>query len=122
MTTYFNKSEIEASIKILASDYLKDCIKCDRIPEDFVDLLKYNFSAEYVYFNTRSKQIEIGVEDFKTQTSHYPVINVVSFPVSETKNKWLEKSFKNQTNDLVFYGKLINRKKYSHKNAEVIVM
>ena len=122
MTTYFNKSEIETSIKIIASDYLKDCINCDKIPEDFVDLIKYNFSAKYVSFNNTKKQIEIGVEDAKAQSSHYPVINVVSFPVTGKDNKWLEKSFKNQMNDLVFYGRLINRKKYNHKNAEVIVM
>lgn len=122
MTTYFNKSEIETSIKTIASDYLKDCINCDKIPEDFVDLIKYNFSAKYVSFNSTKKQIEIGVEDAKAQSSHYPVINVVSFPVTGKDNKWLEKSFKNQMNDLVFYGRLINRKKYNHKNAEVIVM
>lgn len=122
MTTYFNKSEIETSIKTIASDYLKDCIKYDRISEDFIDLIKYNFSAKYVSFNNRDKHIEIGVEDAKIQSSHYPVINVVSFPISGKDNKWLESSFKNQMNDLVFYGRLINRIKYSHKNAEVIVM
>lgn len=122
MTTYFNKSEIETSIKTIASDYLKDCINCDKIPEDFVDLIKYNFSAKYVSFNNSKNQIEIGVEDTKIESSHYPVINIVSFPVTGKNNKWLEKSFKNQMNDLVFYGRLINRKKYNHKNAEVIVM
>lgn len=122
MTTYFNKSEIETSIKTIASDYLKDCINCDKIPEDFVDLIKYNFSAKYVSFNNSKNQIEIGVEDHKIESSHYPVINIVSFPVTGKNNKWLEKSFKNQMNDLVFYGRLINRKKYNHKNAEVIVM
>jgi hypothetical protein len=122
MTTYFNKSEIETSIKTIASDYLKDCMNWDKIPEDFVDLIKYNFSAKYVSFNNRDKQIEIGVEDANIQSSFYPVINVVSYPVTETDNKWLEKSFKNKMNDLVFYGRLINRKKYNHKNAKVIVM
>lgn len=122
MTTYFNKSEIENSIKTIAEDYVADCINCDRISEDFIDLIKYNFSAKYVSFNNREKQIEIGVEDATLQSSHYPVINVVSYLVTETDNQWLEKSFKNQMNDLVFYGKLINRKKYNHKNAEVIVM
>jgi hypothetical protein len=122
MTTYFNKSEIETSIKTIASDYLKDCMNWDKIPEDFVDLIKYNFSAKYVSFNNRDKQIEIGVEDANIQSSFYPVINVVSYPVTETDNKWLEESFKNKMNDLVFYGRLINRKKYNHKNAKVIVM
>ena len=122
MTTYFNKSEIETSIKTIASDYLKDCINCDKISEDFMDLIKYNFSAKYVSFNNKNQQIEIGIEDSKIHSTHYPVINILSYPISGKDNKWLEKSFKNQINDLVFYGRLINRKKYSHKNAEVIVM
>ena len=122
MTTYFNKSEIENSIKTIASDFLKDCIQCDKISEDFVDLIKYNFSAKYVSFNTTDKQIEIGVEDTSETYSLYPSINVISFPITDNNNAWLEKSFKSQMNDLVFYGRLINRKKYNHKNAEVIVM
>jgi len=121
MTTYFNKSEIESSVKTIASDYLKDCLHCDMISEDFVDLLKHNFSAKFVSFNNQNKQIEIGVEDTKIP-SHYPVINVLSFPITEEDNLWLDKSFKNQMNDLIFYGNLINRKKYNHKNAEVIVI
>ena len=122
MTTYFNKSEIENSIKTIASDYLKDCIQCDKISEDVVDLIKYNFSAKYVSFNNTDKQIEIGVEDTSETYSLYPSINVIFFPITDQNNAWLDKSFKNQMNDLVFYGRLINRKKYSHKNAEVIVM
>lgn len=122
MTTYFNKSEIETSIKLIASDYLKDCIKSEKLSENLVDLLKYNFSAKFVSYNTNSKNIEIGVEDSQEQSSHYPVINVISYPLASKNDKWLEKSFKNQINDLVFYGKLINRKKYKHNNAEVIVM
>lgn len=122
MTTYFKKSEIETSINLIASDYLQDCIKNDRLSENLVDLLKYNFSAKFVSFNIETKNIEIGVEDSQSVASHYPVINVISFPIAKKNNKWLEKSFKKQINDLVFYGKLINRKKYKHNNAEVIVM
>ncbi|TVZ27317.1 hypothetical protein JM83_2353 [Gillisia sp. Hel_I_86] len=122
MTTYFNKSEIENSIKDLATIQLKECVECEKLSEDFIDLIKYNFSAKYVSFDTSKKLIEIGVEDTEGKTSHYPVINVLSYPVSESKNKWLDNSFKNKMNDLVFYGRLINRKKYSHRNAEVVVM
>ncbi len=122
MTTYFNKSEIETSIKDLAAIQLKECVECEKLSEDFIDLLKYNFSAKYVSFDHSKKRIEIGVEDSTEKTSHYPVINVVSYPVKKSKNKWLDNSFKNHMNDLIFYGGLINRKKYSHKNAEVVVM
>ncbi len=122
MTTYFNKSEIETSIKDLAALQLKECVECEKLSEDFIDLLKYNFSAKYVSFDHSKKRIEIGVEDSTEKTSHYPVINVVSYPVKKSKNKWLDNSFKNHMNDLIFYGGLINRKKYSHKNAEVVVM
>jgi len=122
MTTYFIKSEIESSIKKITADYVKDCINNKRISEDFLDLIKYNFSAKYVSYNNAENEIEIGVEDANPETSHYPIIKVVTFLITRKRNQWLEESFKNETNDLVFYGRLINRKKYNHKNAEVIVM
>ncbi len=122
MTTYFNKSEIEASIKSIAANQLKECVECEKLSEDFIDLLKYNFSAKYVSYDTSKKLIEIGVEDTAEKATHYPVINVLSYPVSNSKNMWLDNSFKNKMSDLVFYGRLINRKKYSHRNAEVVVM
>ena len=122
MTTYYSIPEIESAMKLLVADYLKNCLECDKISDDFKDLIKYNFLAKYVTFNRIKQSIEIGIEDLNTNNSHYPVIKIVSFEIKETDNNWLENSFKNKMNDLVFYGKLINRKKFNHRNSEVIVI
>jgi hypothetical protein len=122
MTTYYSKSEIETAMRSIVVDYVKKCIDCDEISDDFVDLIKYNFLAKYVSLNRKTHSIEIGVEDINTKGSHYPVINIFSFPLQEKENLWLDRSFKSKNNDLVFYGSLINRRKYNHKNTEVIVM
>jgi hypothetical protein len=122
MTTYYSKSEIETAMRSMVVDDVKKCIDCDEISADFIDLIKYNFLAKYVSLNRKTHSIEIGVEDKNTNGSHYPVINIFSFPLQEKENLWLDSSFKFENNDLVFYGGLINRKKYNHKNSEVIVM
>ena len=122
MTTYYSKTEIETIMKLMVSEYLKDCIKCNRISEDFIDLIKYNFLAKYVLLNVEKNSVEIGVEDAKLNSSYYPVIKKHLFLLKESGNSWLDNSFRSTSNDLVFYGRLINRKKYNYKNAEVIVM
>tara|TARA_R100000935_G_scaffold43351_1_gene65722 strand:- start:86 stop:454 length:369 start_codon:yes stop_codon:yes gene_type:complete len=122
MTTYYNKYEIETAMKGIAADYLKNCIECEELSEDFVDLIKYNFLAKYVSLDKSKRIIEIGVEDTTALSSHYPVINIFSFPLDELENKWLDNSFKNEKEDLTFYGKLLNRKKYNHSNMEVVVL
>ena len=121
MTTYYNKFEIETAMKVFVENYLKDCVKCEELPEDFIDLIKYNFLAKYVSFNKEEKTIEIGIEDTNTNDSHYPVIQIFSFPI-EKSNKWLDDSFKYENDDFVFYGKLLNRKKYNCRDAEVVVL
>jgi len=122
MTTYYNKFEIETAMKLIVADYLKDCIECDKLSEDFVDLIKYNFLAKYVYLDKNKRTIEIGVEEVNGDSSHYSVINVFTFPIDEFENTWLNDSFKSDNSDLVFYGKLLNRKKYQHRNTEVVVL
>jgi len=121
MTTYYNKFEIEAAMKVIVEDYLKDCIETEELSEDFIDLIKYNFLAKYVSFNKEEKAIEIGVEDLNATYSHYPLINIFSFPI-EKSNEWLDDSFKSENCDLAFYGKLLNRKKYNYRDAEVVVV
>ncbi|CAM4262245.1 hypothetical protein [Gillisia hiemivivida] len=121
MTTYYNKFEIEDAMKVIVEDYLKDCIECEELPEDFIDLIKYNFLAKYVSFNKEEKAIEIGVEDTTVTDSHYPVIEIFSFPI-EKSNKWLDNSFKYENDDFAFYGKLLNKRKYNHSDVEVVVL
>ena len=122
MTSYYNKFEIETAMKQIVADYLKECIECEELSEDFVDLIKYNFLAKYVSLDKTKQIIEIGIEDTSVATSHYPVIKIFSFPLDEFENKWLDNSFKNEKEDLTFYGKLLNRKKYNHRNMEVVVL
>lgn len=122
MTTYYSKSEIQAKLKSLVEKYVKNCIEGDKLSDDFMDLLKHNFLAKYVSYNINKRTIEIGIEDVNSYASTYPVINVMSFPVSVTGNSWLEKSFRNQMNDLIFYGNLLNRSKYNQENSEVVII
>jgi len=121
MTTYYNKFEIKSAMNVIVEDYLKDCIECEQLPEDFRDLIKYNFLAKYVSFNKDEKTIEIGVEDVNAGDSLYPTIQIFSFPI-EKSNQWLKDSFNYNNDDFSFYGKLLNRRKHSYKNAEVIVL
>ncbi|WP_010232674.1 hypothetical protein, partial [Gillisia marina] len=102
MTTYYCKTEIETIMKLMVSEYLKDCIKCNRISEDFIDLIKYNFLAKYVLFNVEKNSIEIGVEDANMNSSYYPVIKKHLFLLKESGNSWLDNSFRSTSNDLVF--------------------
>lgn len=120
MTTYYNQEEIRSSMKKLVKEYLEVCRECEALPEDFVDLLKHNFLAKFVCYNSETKTIEIGVED-TAASSLYPEIKIYRFPV-QTKKNWLEKSFRSGKNDLDFYGRLLNKRKLNNNKAEVVVM
>lgn len=120
MTTYYNKFEIENAMKVIVADYLKDCVDCEELSEDFKDLIRYNFLAKYVSYNKEDKSIEIGVED-TAKDDLYPTIQIFSFPIVKS-NKWLKDSFSYENDDFNFYGKLMNRRKYSYRDAEVVVL
>jgi hypothetical protein len=120
MTTYYNRSEIQASMSMLVEEYLKECSNCEQLPEDFKDLLKHNFNANFVHFNPATNAIEIGVENPES-VSAYPEIQVMSFPLNSDKS-WVDNSFRAGKNDLAFYGRLLNRKKTIYQEAEVVVM
>lgn len=122
MITYYSKFEIEASIKIIVSEYLKCCIEHGAMQENFKDLIKHNFLAKYVSFNGEKRIIEIGIEDFENMNSYYSTIKKISFHLEENRNRWLEDSFKYSKNDLIFYGKLINRENYNYQDAEVVIV
>lgn len=108
MTSYLNETEIQASLKVLVQQYVEECENCNSLPKEFIELIKHNFLAKFVYYNCNEKQIEIGVdESYSPET--YPEIKVYTFPVSKAA-EWLDKSFKNEKGDLEFYGKLLNRK------------
>ncbi|MGB8703805.1 MAG: hypothetical protein WCD31_02125 [Gillisia sp.] len=119
MTTYYNKSELHHSMKLLVENYFKECTNCKELSQDFVDLIKHNFLAKFVCYNQEKNTIDIGVENNES-LSPYPEIQVYSYPV--TSKKWLEESFKNDKCDLDFYGRLLNRQNAAAKNADVVVM
>lgn len=121
MTTYYNKSEIENAMKVIVADYLKDCVNCEELSEDFKDLIRYNFSAKYVSYNKEQRAIEFGVEETNASDDFYPTIQIFSFPIVNS-NKWLNDSFTYENDDFNFYGKLMNRRKYSYRDADVVVL
>jgi len=124
MVAYYNQKEIKNAIKDLMQDYLKTCTSCEELPEDFIDLIKHNFLAKYVSYNAVTNSIEIGIEDANEPSSltAYPQIKVYTYPISDKKNKWLDKSFKKSKPDLAFYGRLLNRRSSIYKRADVVVM
>ena len=119
MTTYYNKSELQNSMKLMVDNYLKECKNCKELPQDFVDLIKHNFLAKFVCYNQEKNTIDVGVEN-NDSLSPYPDIQVYSYPVNS--KEWLNESFKDGKNDLDFYGRLLNRQRESAKNADVVVM
>ncbi len=120
MTTYYKPAEIKASMKKLVDVYLEDCIQCEVPSEDFIDLIKHNFLAKYVCYNKNTKTIEIGIEENSEEDNFYPQIKVYKYSLTKNR-KWLERSFKNNINDLTFYGRLLNRSKMN-REAEVVLI
>lgn len=118
MTTYYKQTEIKAAIDQLADDFLKECKRCEELPEGFVDLIKHNFLAKFVCYDKETKTIEIGVED-NSPDALYPKIKVYKYSLNS--KTWIRDSFKNDLNDLHFYGRLLNRNR-SSRDADVILM
>lgn len=120
MTTYYKKAEIKTSIKTLVDVYVADCKRCEELSPDFIDLIKHNFLAKFVCYNKSNQTIEIGIEDNAGEDDFYPKILVYKHKLN-SRNKWLDGTFKDGLNDLAFYGKLLNRSKMS-REANVILI
>lgn len=119
MASYLNSTEIRLSLKALVKEYIEECEKCERIPEDFIDLIKHNYLAKYVFYNAKKKHIEIGIEDPDAE-GHYPEIKSYKFPVKKAV-EWLDKSFKKDICDLQFYGRLLSRNERLNP-SDIVVM
>ncbi len=119
MASYLKTEEIKTALRLLVNQYIEECKTCEEIPQDFIDLLRHNFLAKYVFYNKANKTIEIGVNE-GSSPSGYPNIKVFSFPVNKAP-EWLDKSFKNEKNDLEFYGKLLNRNKIISSSELVLI-
>jgi len=120
MTTYYNQEEIQIAMKELAKNCLRDCLRDNKPSQDFINLIKHNFLAKFVYYNKLDKSVEIGVEE-SSVSSTYPEIKVYVHNLT-SEIGWLEKSFKTGKTNLEFYGKLLNRRSPFFKNAEVIII
>ena len=107
-------------MKGLAKNCLNDCLRDNEPSEDFIDLIKHNFLAKFVYYNKSDKTVEIGVEQLSVNST-YPEIKVFVYNLASGIG-WLDKSFKTGKTNLAFYGKLLNQSKFLSKNAEVIII
>jgi len=119
MAAYFNSNQLRHSLQDLVKTYISECIEHSVLPEDCIDLLRHNFLAEFVVYNKVDNTIEIGMnksEDF----DGYPEIEVYTFPLSDIGKK-VDHSFKNNKEDLEFYGKLIGRSKGIGSNSVVLL-
>lgn len=108
-------------MKLLVRECLVECKECHELPGELIDLLKHNFLAKFVHYNSETNNIEIGIEDNNADIDTYPKITVYSYPVDGDQN-WVEKSLKKDNNDMVFYGQLLNRKKLLFNDVEVVLM
>ena len=99
--------------------YIKECKECETLSEDCIDLLRHNFLAEYVIYNKANNTVEIGMNK-SDKFDGYPEMEVYTFPLEDTAKK-VDYSFKNNHEDLEFYGKLIGRKKGIGTNSVVLM-
>ncbi|SDS08673.1 hypothetical protein [Gramella sp. MAR_2010_147] len=119
MAAYFNSNQLRTSLHEVVKMYIKECKDCDVLPQDCIDLLRHNFLAEFVIYNKANNTIEIGMnksDDF----DGYPEIEIYTFPLEDIGKK-VDHSFKNNNEDLEFYGKLIGRRKGIGSNSVVLM-
>ena len=119
MAAYFNSNQLRTSLQELVKMYITECKECETLSQDCIDLLRHNFLAEFVVYNKRNNSIEIGInksDDF----DGYPEMEIYTFPLEEVGKK-VDYSFKNNHEDLEFYGKLIGRRKGIGSNSVVLM-
>jgi len=119
MAAYFNSNQLRTSLQELVKTYIAECKECNVLSQDCTDLLRHNFLAEFVIYNKANNSIEIGMnksEDF----DGYPEIEIYTFPLEDIGKK-VDYSFKNNNEDLEFYGKLIGRRKGIGSNSIVLM-
>lgn len=119
MAAYFNSNQLRTSLQDLVQTYIAECKECNVLSQDCIDLLRHNFLAEFVIYNKEKNTIEIGMnksEDF----DGYPEIEIYTFPLEDIGKK-VDYSFKNNNEDLEFYGKLIGRRKGIGSNSIVLM-
>lgn len=119
MKTYFRRNEIEHQMQQLVKTYAEDCFSRYEMDPDFVELIKHNFFAKYVFYSKQNNIVEIGINESKDSSGSYPQIKVVQFPLSEVQS-WMGRSFRFKKADLEFYARLLSRNAQL-ENPEVVV-
>ncbi len=119
MAAYFNSNQLRTSLRELMKVYVAECKECEELSQDCIDLIRHNFLAEFVTYNRENNTIEVGINQ-EEKFDGYPDIKVYSFPLEEIGKK-VDHSFKNNTEDLEFYGKLIGRRKGLGSNSVVVM-
>lgn len=119
MAAYFNSNQLRSSLQELIKMYISECKECNELSKDCMDLIRHNFMAEFVAYNKKDHTIEVGInktDEFDT----YPEIEIYTFPLEEIGKK-IDHSFKNNNEDLEFYGKIIGRRKGLGSNSVVVM-
>ena len=119
MAAYFNSNQLRSSLQELVKMYILECKECETLSQDCMDLLKHNFLADFVVYNKAEDSIEIGISK-SDKFDGYPEIKVYKFPLEDIGKK-VEHSFKNNNEDLEFYGRLIGRRKGIGSNSVVLM-
>ena len=119
MAAYFNSNQLRTSLQDLVKQFVSECEGCNELSTDCMELLRHNFAAEFVMYNKASGKIEIGIDKSDDFTG-YPEIEVYSFSLNEIGKK-VDHSFKNNSEDLEFYGKLIGKRKGIGSNSVVLM-
>ena len=110
MPIFSTQSEIESLWKSLLKPMISTCRSEKKVPEELVELIKHNFYAKYVYYDSEKDTLEIGVNEAKQRAVTYPSIEVYHFPLNEVENLIMA-SFQPNNWDLEFYAKILQGKR-----------
>lgn len=119
MAAYFNTNQLRTSLQELVKIYISECKECKELSQDCIDLIRHNFLAEFVVYNKKENSIEVGINQSE-KFDGYPEIKIYIFPLEDIGKK-IDHSFKNNTEDLEFYGRLIGRRKGIGSNSVVVM-
>ncbi|MAM17818.1 MAG: hypothetical protein ABGW91_12680 [Christiangramia sp.] len=119
MAAYFNTDELKTAMTNLIKQYIDECEECQELSQDCIDLIRHNFLAEYAVYNPDNNSIEVGI-DVSEDSSEYPELEVYTIPLTDAQIR-ISNSFRQNAEDLEFYGKLLNKQK-GIQSSSIVVM
>ncbi len=119
MATYLTEEEIRVKLDRLINKFVEECRSTCMLHPDFIELVKHNLYAKYVYYDETTGMVEIGINESRDRSPGYPDIKVYHYSLSEAK-QWLGQHFRNTKFDLEFYASLISKDQDS--DADIIVL